>query len=270
MSTLAMASGGVESADDSGFDAIVIGAGVAGLYQLYRLRELGLRVRAFEAGSGVGGTWYWNRYPGARFDSESWTYGYSFSQELLDEWDWQEHFAPQPETEQYLNYVADKFDLRRDIQFDSRVAAARYREDSRSWEIALEDGRLYPTRFLSTAIGILSAPTASAPPVSSDYSQKVHRSPPRMCEKKRSIGSLRNLGTATGSLASDLTFRTGNGLPRLSPKQCGHSENSTGWSTAPASGELATYWIPVPTFGGRCCRSISKARSTCARLSPTL
>ena len=99
------------------FDAVVIGAGVSGLYQLYSLRELGLRVRAFEAGTGVGGTWYWNRYPGARFDSESWTYGYSFSQELLDEWDWDEHFAAQPETERYLNYVADKFDLRRDIQF---------------------------------------------------------------------------------------------------------------------------------------------------------
>jgi len=99
MSTQAVASGGPESVDGSSFDAIVLGAGVAGLYQLYRLRELGLRVSAFEAGSGVGGTWYWNRYPGARFDSESWTYGYSFSQELLDEWDWQEHFAPQPETE---------------------------------------------------------------------------------------------------------------------------------------------------------------------------
>ncbi len=81
------------------FDAIVIGAGVSGLYQLYRLRELGLTTRVFEAGSNVGGTWYWNRYPGARFDSESWTYGYSFSQELLDEWDWKEHFAAQPETE---------------------------------------------------------------------------------------------------------------------------------------------------------------------------
>jgi cation diffusion facilitator CzcD-associated flavoprotein CzcO len=141
MSTQAMASGGVESVDDSSFDAIVIGAGVAGLHQLYRLRELGFRVRAFEAGSGVGGTWYRNRYPGARFDSESWTYGYSFSQELLDEWDWREHFAPQPETERYLNYVADKFDLRHDIQFDSGVASARYCEESRSWEIALAAGR---------------------------------------------------------------------------------------------------------------------------------
>src|SRR5689334_12711400 len=121
------------------FDAIVIGAGVSGLYQLYRLRELGLRVRVFEAGSGVGGTWYWNRYPGARFDSESWTYGYSFSQELLDEWDWKEHFAAQPETERYLNHVADKFDLRRDIQFRSSVTNANYCEETRSWGLALED-----------------------------------------------------------------------------------------------------------------------------------
>jgi cation diffusion facilitator CzcD-associated flavoprotein CzcO len=159
MSTEAATKTDVGTEPSPSFDAIVIGAGVAGLYQLYRLRELGLRVRAFEAGSGVGGTWYWNRYPGARFDSESWTYGYSFSQELLDEWDWQEHFAPQPETERYLNYVADKFDLRGDIQFNSHVASARYREESRSWEIALEDGRHYSTRFLIAAIGILSAPT---------------------------------------------------------------------------------------------------------------
>src|SRR5437763_4518400 len=141
------------------FDAIVIGAGVSGLYQLYRLRELGLRVRVFEAGSGVGGTWYWNRYPGARFDSESWTYGYSFSPELLEEWDWDEHFAAQPQTERYLNHVADKFDLRRDIRLDSRVAAARYREETRSWEIVLDGGGCYSTQFLITAIGILSAPT---------------------------------------------------------------------------------------------------------------
>jgi len=141
------------------FDAIVIGAGVSGLYQLYRLRELGLRVRVIEAGSGVGGTWYWNRYPGARFDSESWTYGYSFSKELLEEWDWDEHFAAQPQTERYLNHVADKFDLRRDIQFNSRVAAAHYHDETRSWEIVLADGNRYSTRFFITAIGILSAAT---------------------------------------------------------------------------------------------------------------
>jgi len=139
------------------FDAIVIGAGVSGLYQLYRLRELGLTTRVFEAGSNVGGTWYWNRYPGARFDSESWTYGYSFSQELLDEWDWEEHFAAQPETERYLNHVADKFDLRRDIQFKTTVTAARYQEDSRAWKITLHDGTSCTARFLVTAVGVLSA-----------------------------------------------------------------------------------------------------------------
>src|SRR6267142_5275968 len=141
------------------FDAIIIGAGVSGLYQLYKLRELGLRVRVFETGTGVGGTWYWNRYPGARFDSESWTYGYSFSQALLEEWDWEEHFAAQPETERYLNYVADKFDLRRDIQCRSRVTAAHYQEDTRRWDVILEDGRRHRARYLVTAVGPLSAPT---------------------------------------------------------------------------------------------------------------
>jgi cation diffusion facilitator CzcD-associated flavoprotein CzcO len=141
------------------YDAIVIGAGMSGLYQLYRLRELGVRVRVLEAGTGVGGTWYWNRYPGARFDSESYSYSYSFSKELLQEWDWTEHFSPQPETLRYLNYVADKFDLRRDIQFRSRVAAAHFQEATRTWEVTLEDGSRFRTRFLITAIGPLSAPT---------------------------------------------------------------------------------------------------------------
>src|SRR6202011_3361093 len=123
------------------YDAIIIGAGMSGMYQLYRLRELGMRVRVFEAGTGVGGTWYWNRYPGARFDSESYSYGYSFSKQLLEEWDWSEHFAGQPETLRYLDLVADKFDLRRDIQFRSRVAAAIYEEETRNWIITLDDGQ---------------------------------------------------------------------------------------------------------------------------------
>ena len=92
---------------------LVIGAGITGIYQLYRAREAGFSALLVEAGDGVGGTWYWNRYPGARFDSESYTYGYLFSEELFDEWEWQEHFAPQPETERYLNHVVDRFDLRR-------------------------------------------------------------------------------------------------------------------------------------------------------------
>ena len=141
------------------YDAIIIGAGISGLYQLYRLRELGMRVRVFEAGTGVGGTWYWNRCPGARFDSESYSYSYSFSQELLDEWDWTEHFAPQPETLRYLNHVADTFDLRHDIQFRSRVAAAHWQAATRQWDVTLEDGSRHRARYLITAIGPLSAPT---------------------------------------------------------------------------------------------------------------
>src|SRR5512138_2390640 len=121
------------------YDVIIIGAGLTGLYQLYRLRELGLSVRCFEDGSGVGGTWYWNRYPGCRFDSESETYGYSWSKELLQEWNWKEHFSGQPENEQYLNYVADKFNLRKDIQFNSRVKSAVYDEKANRWEVELEN-----------------------------------------------------------------------------------------------------------------------------------
>src|SRR6266581_5106575 len=139
------------------FDAIVIGAGVSGLYQLYRLRQLGLSVRCYEDGSGVGGTWYWNRYPGCRFDSESETYGYSFSQELLQEWDWKEHYSGQPENERYLNYVADKFDLRRDIRLNSRVIAAVYDEREQCWQVQLESGQRARAQFLVSAAGILSA-----------------------------------------------------------------------------------------------------------------
>ena len=102
------------------YDVIVIGAGISGLYQLYKLRQSGLKVKVFEAGTGVGGTWYWNRYPGARFDSESYSYGYSFSDELLKEWDWNEHFASQPEILKYLQYVSKKFDLEKDIQFSGK------------------------------------------------------------------------------------------------------------------------------------------------------
>ncbi len=139
------------------FDAIIIGAGVTGLYQLYCLRQLGLSVRVFEDASGVGGTWYWNRYPGARFDSESYTYGYSFSEELLQEWDWKELYSGQPENERYLNYVADKFDLRRDIRFNARVSSAVYDEVGNRWQVWTEDGQGSAGQFLITAVGLLSA-----------------------------------------------------------------------------------------------------------------
>ena len=138
-------------------DVIVIGAGVTGLYSLYRLRQLGFSAQAFEEGDGVGGTWYWNRYPGARFDSESYTYGYSFSEELLQEWEWKEHYSAQPENERYLNYVADKFELRRDITFGARVASLVYDEAANRWEATTDDGRKARAQFVITAIGILSA-----------------------------------------------------------------------------------------------------------------
>jgi cation diffusion facilitator CzcD-associated flavoprotein CzcO len=141
------------------YDALIIGAGMSGIYQLYRLRAAGMRARILEAGTGVGGTWYWNRYPGARFDSESYSYGYSFSDEVLQEWSWSEHFAAQPETERYINFVADKFDLKRDIEFKTRVVAAHWQDRSRSWLLTSEDGRRWQSPLLITAIGPLSAPT---------------------------------------------------------------------------------------------------------------
>ncbi|HMU89640.1 MAG TPA: NAD(P)/FAD-dependent oxidoreductase [Pseudomonadales bacterium] len=144
------------------YDAIIIGAGIAGMYQLIKLRELGCSVRVFETGDGVGGTWYWNRYPGARFDSESYSYGYSFSEELLQEWEWSEHFSPQSETLRYLNHVADKFDLRRDIQFNTRVTAAHYSEADSCWTVTTDTGTQARARFLITAVGPLSAATLPA------------------------------------------------------------------------------------------------------------
>src|SRR4051794_41920741 len=105
-------------------DVLVVGAGITGIYQLYRALDAGFAAVLLEAGTGVGGTWFWNRYPGARFDSESYTYGYLFSRELFDEWEWQEHFPGQPEIERYLNHVVDRFDLRRHMQFDARVTSA--------------------------------------------------------------------------------------------------------------------------------------------------
>ncbi|NQV61193.1 MAG: NAD(P)/FAD-dependent oxidoreductase [Alphaproteobacteria bacterium] len=159
MTAIHAADAGTGETPDLDFDAIVIGSGMSGMYQLYRLREMGLRVRVLESGTQVGGTWYWNRYPGARFDSESYSYGFSFSQELLDEWDWNEHFSGQPEIERYCNLVADKFDLRRDIQFSARVASAVYNDDGGFWTVGLADGTQYRARFMITAIGLLSAPT---------------------------------------------------------------------------------------------------------------
>ena len=140
-------------------EVVIIGAGLSGIFQLYRLREAGFDVAVVEGSDGVGGTWFKNRYPGARFDSESYTYGYSFSKELLQEWSWSEHFAPQPETLRYLNHVVEKFDLARHIQCGTRVDSAVFDEDARTWTVTLADGRELSCRYLITAIGILSTPT---------------------------------------------------------------------------------------------------------------
>ncbi len=139
------------------FDAIVVGAGFSGMYMLHRLRGLGLSVRVLERGGGVGGTWYWNRYPGARCDSESYYYSYSFSKELQQEWEWSERYPEQPEIMRYLNYVADKFDLRRDIQFGTRVTEAHFYEEANRWEIQTDGGERFSAQFFITAVGCLSA-----------------------------------------------------------------------------------------------------------------
>ena len=147
-----------ENVKPADFDAVVIGAGFAGLYMLHRLRdELGMSTQVFEAGDGVGGTWYWNRYPGARCDSESYIYCYSFSKELLQEWNWSGKYPEQPEILAYLNHVADRFDLRRDVQFNTRVTAASFRETDGLWQIETDQGDRVTARYLVTAIGCISA-----------------------------------------------------------------------------------------------------------------
>ena len=145
------------ASDPAGYDAIVVGAGFAGLYMLYRLRRMGLSARIFEAGSDVGGTWYWNRYPGARCDVESMQYSYSFSEELQQDWDWSERFASQGEIQSYLSHVADRFDLRRDIEFDIRVTAAAFEGEAGRWQVTLDNGRTASAQFCIMATGCLSA-----------------------------------------------------------------------------------------------------------------
>ncbi len=141
------------------YDVIVIGAGVSGIYQIKRLVDLGVRATVLDANQDLGGTWYNNRYPGARFDSESYTYGYSFSSELLNEWHWTERFSPQPETLRYLNFVVDKLKLREHMQFGCRVEAMRFNEPTDTWQLSLNDGRALSARVVIAGMGPLSTPT---------------------------------------------------------------------------------------------------------------
>jgi cyclohexanone monooxygenase len=140
------------------FDAVVVGAGFAGMYMLHRLRGLGFSARVFEAGGGVGGTWFWNRYPGARCDIESMQYSFSFSKELDQEWNWSEKYAPQPEILSYANHVADRFDLRQHIVFDTRVTSATFDEEAGCWLVETDRGDRVRAKFLIMAVGCLSAP----------------------------------------------------------------------------------------------------------------
>src|ERR1700688_3597753 len=138
------------------YDVVVGGAGFSGMYMLHRLRGQGLSARVYEQGGDVGGTWYWNRYPGARCDVESMQYSYSFSDELQQEWNWSERYAPQPEILRYANHVADRFNLRSDIQLNTRVDSAVFDEDTNSWSVTTSDGKNVTAKYVVLATGCLS------------------------------------------------------------------------------------------------------------------
>ena len=140
------------------FDVIVVGAGFGGIYALYHLRELGFSVRVLEMGDGVGGTWYWNRYPGARCDVPSLEYSYGFSKELQQEWEWTEIMPAREEIEEYLNHVVDRFDLRRDIQLSTRVTAATFGADDARWLVETDTGERFSAQFCVMATGLPVGP----------------------------------------------------------------------------------------------------------------
>ena len=155
------------------YDVIVVGAGFAGLYALHRLRSEGFSVRVLEAGAGVGGTWYWNRYPGARCDIESLQYSYSFSEEIQQEWEWSELYAGQPEIQRYMNFVADKLDLWPDIQLNTRVTAADYDEAACRWWLETDQGATFSARFCVMATGNLSIPVEPDLPGLGDFAGEI-------------------------------------------------------------------------------------------------
>lgn len=160
-------------ADRNRFDVVIVGAGFSGLYMLHRLRGLGFSVHVYEAGSDVGGTWYWNRYPGARCDVESMQYSYSFDEPLQQEWRWSERFAGQPEILRYINHVADRFELRRDISLDTRIASATYDEDAAEWTLTTQAGARIAASFCIMATGCLSAARTPDFPGMAQYRGRV-------------------------------------------------------------------------------------------------
>src|SRR5260221_1964662 len=145
-------------------DVAIVGGGLAGLYAIHRLRDLGLKVRAYEAGSGVGGTWFWNRYPGARCDVESLEYSYSFSNELQQEWRWPERYGTQPEILRYINHVADRFDLRRDVQLNTRIRSAVFSSKTNLWAVKTNKGETVTAPFCIMATDNLSTPRSPSIP----------------------------------------------------------------------------------------------------------
>lgn len=158
------------------FDAVVIGAGITGIYQVYTLRELGFSVKGIEGGSDVGGTWYWNRYPGCRLDTPSFAYGYLGLNGLVPEWSWSETFASQPEILRYVKYAADKMDIRKDFQFDTRLAKAEFDDDADIWELTLDDDSTMTCRFLLSATGPLSATRIPDYPGIPDFKGEAYHS----------------------------------------------------------------------------------------------
>src|SRR5258708_15877605 len=138
------------------YDAIVVGAGFSGLRVVHEIRPLGLSVRVLEAASDVGGTWHWNRYPGARTDSESWVYCFSFDKDLQNDWDWEERYPSQREVEHYLQHVADRFDMRKDIEFSTRVETARYDDNIRLWTVTTDRGQTFECSYFVCGTGLLS------------------------------------------------------------------------------------------------------------------
>ena len=174
MSALQSASGKGQPAATRAYDVVVVGAGFAGMYMLHRLRKQGLSARVYEQGGDIGGTWYWNRYPGARCDVESMQYSYSFDDELQQEWNWSERYAPQPEILNYANHVADRFNLRSDIQFDTRVDRAEFDESANTWSVTTSDGNTVTAKHVVLATGCLS--NAKMPDIKGlgDFKGKVY------------------------------------------------------------------------------------------------